>query len=298
MKKIFIVALSIFVIFISAGCGGTANSEEPAETPPPEKVEEENVPHSDKFVTADKDFSNLQIPEFNKPVYDPYGVWTRREKNYATTLPESLHPYESQEKIVYLTFDDGPDPINTPAALDILRNEQVPGTFYVLGYMAEQNPEILKRIFNEGHAIGNHSYDHDYKNLYASPWAFMEQIIKTDNVIQSIVGVRPLIIRAPGGTVGAFDENYWEMLRAFGYVEHDWNIVTQDATPERPDAQMQVNNVINQMGDSRPNTVIVLMHTTYGKEETIKALPEIIHLFKDWGYKFGVVTPMTPNKFY
>ena len=271
MRKIFILALSVFAVFIAAGCGSTANSEETTEPQPVEEVEEENVPQSDKFVTANKDFSNLQVPEFNKPVYDPYGVWTRRDKGYVTALPETLQPYESEEKIVYLTFDDGPDPINTPAALDILRDEQVPGTFYVLGCMAEQNPDVLKRIFDEGHAIGNHSYDHDYKDLYAAPWNFMEQIIKTDNIIQSITGVRPLIIRAPGGTVGAFDDNYWEMLRAFGYVEHDWNTATQDATPEKPDAQMQVSNILNQLGDRRPNTVIVLMHTTYGKEETIKA---------------------------
>ena len=161
--------------------------------------------------------------------------------------------------------------------------------------MVEKNPEVLKRIFEEGHAIGNHSYNHNYKELYKSPWAYIEQFIKTDEIIMAYIGVRPLITRAPGGTAGIFDANYWEMVKAMGYVEHDWNIVTQDATPSRPNASTQVNNVLRQLGNTPPKNVILLMHSNAGKEETVKALPELIKLFKDWGYQFGVVTPMTPT---
>ena len=297
MKKIIYLALALVILALVGSCGGGNNNDAEKKFETAEEVpEEEKLPQSDKFVTAAKDFSNLQLDDITKPVYDAYGVWDRQEKNLPMQLPE-IKPFEPNpgEQIVYLTFDDGPDDKNTPAILDILKNENVPATFYVLGVMVEQNPEVLKRIFEEGHAIGNHSYDHDYKKLYVSPWAFIEQFIKTDEIIQTIVGVRPLIIRAPGGTAGVFDANYWEMLKTMGYVEHDWNIVTQDATPQRPNASTQINNILRQLGQNPPNNVILLMHSNAGKEETVKALPEIIKLFKDWGYQFGVVTPMTPT---
>ena len=254
---------------------------------------EEKIPQSDKFVTADKDFSNLQLAEYNKPVYDAYGYWQRSEKGMATTMPD-LQPYYG-EKIVYLTFDDGPDDKNTPQILDILRAENVPATFYVVGNMVEAYPEVLKRIFNEGHAIGNHSYNHNYNQLYASAWDFISQFQRTDDIIMSLIGVRPLIIRAPGGTYGAFNQDYWDMVKSSGYVEHDWNVLTRDAESGGTTAAAQIANVQGQMANNDLQSVILLMHSTAAKDATVEALPEIIHFFKDRGYTFGVVTPMTPQ---
>ncbi|MBR2733271.1 MAG: polysaccharide deacetylase, partial [Selenomonadaceae bacterium] len=67
------------------------------------------------------------------------------------------------------------------------------------------------------------------------------------------------------------------------------------ATPSKPNASEQVNNVLRNLGDNPPHNVILLMHCNSDKLETVKALPELIHLLRDWGYKFGVVTPMTPQ---
>ena len=264
--------------------------EEPVVEAPPV---EEKIPQSDKFVTADKDFSNLQLAEYNKPVYDAYGYWQRSEKGMATTMPD-LQPYYG-EKIVYLTFDDGPDDKNTPQILDILRAENVPATFYVVGNMVETYPEVLKRIFNEGHAIGNHSYNHNYNQLYTSAWDFISQFQRTDDIIMSLIGVRPLIIRAPGGTYGAFNQDYWDMVKSSGYVEHDWNVLTRDAESGGTTAAAQIANVQGQMANNDLQSVILLMHSTAAKDATVEALPEIIHFFKDRGYTFGVVTPMTPQ---
>lgn len=301
MKKIlcFVVAFIMLALVGSCSSGGEKTAPAEKKSAQEEVAEpEEKLPQSDKFVTAAADFSNLQLSEYDKPVYDAYGVWDRQEKNLTMTMPD-LEPYRPAEtdQIVYLTFDDGPDDKNTPAILDILQAEQVPATFYVLGSMVEQNPEVLKRIFEEGHAIGNHSYNHNYRELYTSPWAYIEQFIKTDEIIMEQIGVRPLITRAPGGTAGVFNQSYWDMVKSMGYVEHDWNIATQDATRSRPNASTQINNVLRQLGKNPPQTVILLMHSSAGKEETVKALPELIHLFRDWGYQFGVVTPMTPQPY-
>ena len=307
MKKFF--CLMILMTMILSGCSAEKkptdpnqiptevsteeNSTKPAEPSKPVPAEPLVIAQEGKdYILAADDFSNLQLAAPSIPIYDKYIIWERQEKGLPIILPE-LEPYYA-ESTVYLTFDDGPDDKVTPQILDILKAENVKATFYVCGNMVEAYPDVLKRIFNEGHAIGNHSYNHRYDQLYASPWSFMEQIIQTDAAIKNVIGVRPFIIRAPGG-ISNFTANYWSMIEECGYVEHDWNALTEDATPSKPNASMQVNNVLKYLGDNPPRSVIILMHSNSDKVETVKALPDIIHFLRDWGYKFGVVTPMTPQ---
>ncbi len=248
------------------------------------------------FVVAKEDFSNLQLDDPTKPVYDRYTVEQRLALGLPLALPE-IAPRTGQ-KIAYLTFDDGPDPTITPQILDILADEGVPATFYVLGAYAEAYPELIKRIFNDGHAIGGHSYNHDYDALYPSVNEFLWQAGRTDEAIHAILGVRPLILRAPGGAMGMFEDDYWDALKASGYVEHDWNVCTNDATPEQPDAAAQLAYVDAQTShELKDDMALVLMHSTYGKQETVNALRSIIQLLRERGFAFGVVTPMTPQPY-
>lgn len=292
MKKFFITMVILAVFSIS----GYTNQEVMSENvfaKPARMLDEINPLEKETYILADENFSNLQLAEIDKPIYDKYSIEDREKLGLKITLPE-IAPYK-QENVAYLTFDDGPDDKVTPQILDILKRENVKATFFVLGNMVEQNPKVLQRIFNEGHAIGNHSYNHVYSELYKSPWDFIAQFEKTDEIIKKYTGVRPLIIRAPGGTAGVFNNDYWNMVDASGYVEYDWNICTEDATASVPNASTQINNVKKQIGDYPPRTLIILMHSKAGKEETAKALPEMIHMLRKLGYKFGVVTPMTPQ---
>ena len=178
----------------------------------------------------------------------------------------------------------------------MLKAKGVHATFYVLGGMVEKNPEVLKRIFAEGHAIGNHSYDHDYDRLYASKESFVEEMEQTDEAIFKVIGMRPFIIRAPGGTVGMFTADFYEHLNLLGYVEHDWNVLTEDATPEHPSAEKQICYIDRRTaGHLKDNMALILMHCNGGKEETVRALPGIIDNLRAKGYRFGVVTPITPQ---
>jgi peptidoglycan/xylan/chitin deacetylase (PgdA/CDA1 family) len=162
--------------------------------------------------------------------------------------------------------------------------------------MVEKNPAVLKRIFTEGHAIGNHSYDHDYERLYANKESFVEEMEQTDEAVFKVIGMRPFIIRAPGGTVGMFADDYYKHLNLLGYVEHDWNVLTEDATPEQPSAEQQIDYIDRRAaGQLKDNMALVLMHCNGGKEETVRALPGIIDNLKAKGYRFGVVTPITPQ---
>lgn len=94
---------------------------------------------------------------------------------------------KNSKKVAYLTFDDGPSVKSTPIILDVLKKYDIKGTFFVLGKMVEQNPKILKRVYDEGHQIGNHSYSHNYNYLYKDSENFMEEIYKTENLIKSAV---------------------------------------------------------------------------------------------------------------
>lgn len=251
---------------------------------------------SDAYILAKGDYSNLvtDLTDVDKTVYDRYTLKQRQEKGLPTMLPQLTH-YTS-EKVAYLTFDDGPDNKNTPAVLDILKANGIHATFYVTGQMAQENPAVLKRIFAEGHAIGNHSYDHNYKRLYKSKEDFLADMQQSEEIIFNILGVRPLIIRAPGGTVGMFGNDFYEAVNLAGYVPHDWNVSTEDATAKRPNASQEVQFVDRMTkGRLKDDMALVLMHSCAGKEQTVKALQGIINTLKAKGYRFGVVTPITPQ---
>lgn len=279
--------------FLMAGCGLPADKGNAPEAESSASSGAENAQRP-AYVEADDNFSNLQLTDPATPVYDKYTLSDRRAKNLTTTMPD-LTPYK-EGKVVYLTFDDGPDDKNTPAILDILKENGVKATFYVTGAHAELHPDMLQRIFDEGNAIGNHSYDHDYKKLYVSPQTFLAEMERTDEIIHGIIGVRPLILRAPGGVIGHFTKAYAPALKANGYVEHDWNVSSADAAPNHPVAQDFIDNIDSQTDEAvAAHSAIILMHCSEGHEETVKALPKIIEILKNKGYTFGVITPMTPQ---
>lgn len=245
-----------------------------------------------KFVIANNDLSNLQLDDPSIPVYDLLSVQERRTKGLPTRLPK-LQPY-TKGKVAYLTFDDGPDEKNTIGVLDVLKHENVKATFYVLGSYCYHYPQTLLRMFVEGHAIGNHTFSHNYDRLYSSVDGFMQDIYATERVEREILGYRSLIVRAPGGKYGSFNSSYDAALVDAGLVAHDWNVCIDDAVGGNPTAADFVNKVATQTAQGR-NPAIVLLHCSYGKGETVKALPQIIQLLRERGYSFGVITPMTPQ---
>lgn len=270
-----------------AGVQTTSEEKQDAAASPAKKT-----PPSGSYVAVSDDFSNLQITDAKTPVYDIYTLAERREKGLPTEMPD-LVPY-TMPNIAYLTFDDGPDAKNTPAILDILKARGIHATFYVIGSMAEKHPDILKRIFAEGHAIGNHSYSHNYSILYPNKENFLEEIVHTDQVIYNILGVRPLIVRAPGGAASMFKPGYNAMLKENGYVNHDWNVSSEDATGNNVSVQ-KILGSISYTCANRPKDrgAIVLMHSKDGKETTVEALPAIIDMLEGAGFSFGVMTPRT-----
>ena len=236
--------------------------------------------------------ADLPVNLSNKPQYDIFTYSERQERNLPTILPD-IEPYYG-DKIIYLTFDDGPDPENTTIVLDILKENNIKATFFILGTEIEKYPALLKRIYDEGHAIGNHSYNHIYRELYQGANTYIEQLHHTDEIIKSVLGVRSNISRAPGGSAGSFTTAYWDILKNQGYIEVGWNISSGDASNARAD--IILGNIIQQ---TKKNTflwshAILLLHDGKGHNETVQALPHIIRFYKEQGFDFHVITSKTP----
>lgn len=190
-----------------------------------------------------------------------------------------------KEKVVYLTFDDGPSAV-TPKVLSILQEQGVKATFFVLGDQAAGRPELIKAIWEQGHAIGNHTYNHNYHDLYSGFKEFWRQIKQTEETVREITGVRPQLVRAPGGTFGHFDSTYFNLLKQAGYGVMDWTVDSGDSRRRGVPAAEIVEASV---ADLTSSSVVLLLHDGSGHEQSAKALPAIIERYRAAGYGFGVL---------
>lgn len=189
-------------------------------------------------------------------------------------------------KTAYLTFDDGPSPLVTPKILEVLRQNDIKATFFVIGKMAEQNPELVRQIQREGHFICNHTYSHHYKLIYSSPDNFMADVTKGEEVLKTILGedFETNILRFPGGSFGKKRLPFRERVKEEGYINVDWNALNGDAEALHIPAEVLIDR-IKKTTENKDNTV-VLMHDSNTKDTTAEALPRIISYLKSEGYSF------------
>lgn len=198
--------------------------------------------------------------------------------------------------VIYLTFDDGPSSI-TPKVLDILKNENIKATFFVVNY-SQAYEGIVKRIIEEGHTIGLHSYTHKYNLIYSSEESYFNDLEKLRTRVKITTGVDSNIIRFPGGssnTISRFNKGIMtrlvKMVKENGYHYFDWNVDSGDAGGARNSTDVY-NNVINNLNIKRNN--VVLMHDLGNNIKTLNALESIIKDAKAKGYSFDKITYDTP----
>ncbi len=257
----------------------------------PEPISEEKVEPTPSVPAdeSDKEPAPTPSPDVPKtPIHPYYGLDGTPPSAPGLAMRVRVFDVEPQ-KIAYLTFDDGPYPQTTPRILKVLQDEGVKATFFVVGRQVERYPDLLKAEYEQGEGIGNHSYSHDYHLLYRSPEAFIAEIKQTEELIFKAIGVRPRIVRAPGGTQGHFHVNYYNALDAADYLIYDWNVVSGDADASLVPADKLIQAVETQVPSK--SRVIILMHDVGTKLTTVDALPQIIQYLKDQGYSFGVITP-------
>ncbi|MWC29920.1 polysaccharide deacetylase family protein [Paenibacillus sp. MMS18-CY102] len=200
--------------------------------------------------------------------------------------PAGERQAEPANKTVYLTFDDGPSKL-TGEVLDILKKNSIHATFFVLGEQVKAHPELLKRIVAEGHTVGNHTYDHVYKELYGGFGEFAKQVVKTEEALQEAAGIRTKLVRAPGGTFGNFDQSYFDAMKGAGYTLFDWTVDSGDSVRRGVPASEIVRNIHQ---SKLSHETIVLLHDSQSHAESVKALPDIIQYYKNKGYAFAALT--------
>ena len=194
--------------------------------------------------------------------------------------------------VIYLTFDDGPNPTYTPQILDVLKKYNVKATFFVMGQKINANQSLIKREVNEGHAIGIHTWSHEYSQVYKSSDAFWDEVYRTQNAIKNVSGVDTKLLRFPGGVSNTVSRHYSSgiMTRlaneviSKGYSYFDWNISSGDAGGTT-DPSVEYRNVVNSLSKSRGN--VVLMHDIKG--HTARAIEDIVKYGINNGYTFEVL---------
>jgi chitin deacetylase len=188
---------------------------------------------------------------------------------------------------VALTFDDGPYGEATNQILDILKKEQVHATFFLVGINVEKYPAITKRIVNEGHVIGNHSYSHSASLSEMPPVAFQADVRHAENLIVSVTGLHPRYFRPP---FRSHTPSMDQQLKDMGYLVVLWDVHTKDY-----DQGISSETIVKQIiGNTLkgPRQQIILLHDGrdvqigYPRQNVIQALPGIINQLKKRSYRF------------
>ena len=199
--------------------------------------------------------------------------------------------YKSEEKVAYLTFDDGPSKTVTPLILDLLKEEKIKATFFVLGSRVELYPELVKREYEEGHYIANHGYSHVYQDIYSSTQAVLDEYYQTENAIREALEIEDykcFLFRFPGGSTGgkynSLKSQAKTILEENNIAYVDWNALTGDATGENLTKEQMFDELVNTT--SGKNSVVILMHDAGDKILTYELLPQIIQYLRDEGYTF------------
>lgn len=194
------------------------------------------------------------------------------------------------EKVAYLTFDDGPSVSVTPKILDILKAENIKATFFVIGKLVEEHPEIVKRAYDEGHYIANHGYSHNNSILYKSSKSFINEVKKTDIAIGKAINVDNYcshIFRFPNGFMTPIyksqKEKAMSLLLDMNYTYIDWNCLNNDSVKKYTNNQL-LNNL--KQSCQNKNTLVILMHDTKDVNDSSLVLKESILYLKSQGYIF------------
>ena len=206
------------------------------------------------------------------------------------TNNEVFNPYkENGKKIAYLTFDDGPSKNNTPQILSVLEKNKINATFFVIGNLAQENSDLVKKEYADGNVIGNHTYSHVYNQIYSSTQNFEKEIRENEGILKSILGdtYKTKLIRFPGGSFGSKLKPFRDVIVKDGYHYVDWNALDGDAegTNISPDKLFQ--RLKQTVGDQQH--VVILMHDTSAKNTTVQVLPQVIEYLRSQGYSFGIL---------
>ena len=271
-KKIIITVIIIILIVALCILGVIAYKHIKKE----KLINKENIIES-KIMQKEKAYAH--VVEFEEP-----------KKQTQDIREQIINIYHSDTKRVFLTFDDGPSRTVTPLVLDLLKQEKIKATFFLLGSRVELNPDIVKREYDEGHYIANHGYSHNYTSIYQTPQSVVDEFNATEGAIKNALGnqeYNSYLFRFPGGMPGGkhaqLKRDAAGILEQNGVAHLDWNALTSDAAGAKTSEEM-LQNAISTIGEK--NSVVILMHDAGDKILTYEMLPNLISYLREKGYEF------------
>lgn len=203
---------------------------------------------------------------------------------------DTIYRVPSKEKVVALTFDDGPSPVWTPQILAVLKLANVQATFFMIGEHAQEYPEIARSVAEEGHEIGNHTYDH-HGVFYYKPEELSKEVEEAEKIIKSVTGIETKYFRPPKAWLTRQEK---KQLKSMGYETVLWSLNSKDWVTF--DDRYIVKYILHhiQPGD------ILLFHDSGGvfkpeggnRKETIKAVRLLIEKLKERGYRFVTISQL------
>lgn len=235
---------------------------------------------------------NAQKPESaGESVYTDVTEATETKSDYDPVTPPATGISEEDNLVsesdvhkVYLTFEDGPSE-NTEAILDVLAQYNVKATFFVVGKEDEDSQELYKRIVEEGHTLGMHSYSNKYSQIYQSKDAFEEDFNRLRDELYQVTGVESIYYRFPGGSSNQISNvpmsDFIHYLNEQGVIYYDWNISAGDAASNAYSAEEIVANVVDDV--VKYKTSVVLLHDASDKSTTVEALAPMIEALNEMG---------------
>lgn len=222
----------------------------------------------------------LGFGTYNVALHPNMNKW-KQEKSVVTLVKTS-------EKAVALTFDDGPDPLRTPAVLDSLKKHNAHATFFVMGNRAEKQPDLLKKMSSQGHEIANHSYSHNYSRFESNKAdIFKDEIEKTNAIIKEITSQNPVLFRPPGGYLS---DNLVELTKneQLTIAYWTWQQDSKDWKPGNSGTSI-ANHIIKNI---QPGQIILLHDGADNGLETAKAVDILLDKLTKDGYRFVTMSEL------
>ncbi len=203
---------------------------------------------------------------------------------------DTIYHIPSTEKVVALTFDDGPSPVWTPRILDVLKEARVKATFFMLGMHVERYPDVARRVAEEGHEVGNHTYDH-HGIFYYKLEELNREVVDAEKIIKSITGIKTKYFRPPKAWLTRKEE---KQLKDMGYETVLWSLNSKDWVTF--DDRYIVKYILRHV---RPGDIL-LFHDSGGvfkpeggkRKETVKAVSRLIEKLKERGYRFVTISQL------
>ncbi len=207
-------------------------------------------------------------------------------ENYGGYYIDHSHGDDNPEKVVYLTFDAGYENGNVQKILDVMKAENVKGTFFVLGNLIEKNGELIKRMDEDGHTVANHTFTHRNMTKVGSYEEFCTELSRLEAAYKTLMGKdMPKYYRPPEGTFNettmkyAFDAGYKTIFWSFAYA--DWD----------NDKQMDLDRAKTKIMENIHNGAVILLHPTSSTNAEI--IGDVIKELKNMGYRFGSMDELT-----